>query len=154
MKDAWVFQINISDGGVPKLPFRSAEINELGIVGDRQRNEKVHGGPDRALCLFSLERIMALQADGNPIYPGSIGENLTLTGLDWNELVPGQRLRIGPDVVIEIVSYPSPCATIADSFAEGQLTKVSRDHNPGWSRLYARVLSPGNIRIGDRINYE
>ena len=151
MKDARLFQINISDGGVPKLAVQSAEVNELGIVGDRQRNEKVHGGPDRALCLFSLDRIMALQAEGHPIYPGSIGENLTIAGLNWDELVPGSRLQIGPEVVIEITSYTSPCKIIGDSFSNGEFTKVFQDQNPGWSRLYTRVLTPGKIRISDRV---
>lgn len=154
MSDAWVFQINISDGGVPKLAIPTGEVNEHGIVGDRQRNENTHGGPDRALCLFSLERITALQAEGHPIYPGSIGENLTITGLDWDGLVLGKRLRIGSDVVIEIASYTSPCKTIEASFRGGEFDRILQDRNPGWSRLYARVLSAGSIRVGDRVRLE
>lgn len=154
MSDAWVFQINISDGGVPKLAIPSGEVNELGIIGDRQRNDKAHGGPKRALCLFSLDRITALQSEGHPIYPGSIGENLTIAGLEWDELVPGKRLRVGSDVVIEITSYTTPCKTIRDSFAGGEFAKVLQEENPGWSRLYARVLSTGSIRVGDRVRFE
>ena len=37
-----------------------------------------HGGPERALCLFSLERILELQAEGHPIFPGAAGENITI----------------------------------------------------------------------------
>ena len=62
-----------------------------GLEGDRHRNRKLHGGPDRALCLFSLERIEALQAEGHPIEPGTLGENLTLA--DWTGRgPPGRRL--------------------------------------------------------------
>ncbi|MFN2109684.1 MAG: MOSC domain-containing protein, partial [Anaerolineae bacterium] len=82
MTQAMIFQINISHGGVPKLAVRSAEVTELGLVGDTHNNTKVHGGPTRALCLYSLERILALQAEGHPIFAGSTGENLTLAGLD------------------------------------------------------------------------
>ena len=83
-----IFQINISDGGVPKLPVGHAVIDFSGAQGDRQRNLKHHGGPDRALCLFSLERILALQQEGHAIVPGATGENLTVVGLDWNTARP------------------------------------------------------------------
>src|SRR4030067_3548339 len=94
----WIFQINTSNGGVPKFSRGLAEITFDGLVGDLQRNLDVHGGPERALCLYSLERILALQAEGHPIYPGSAGENLTLSGLDWSLVYPGVRLQLGSRV--------------------------------------------------------
>jgi MOSC domain-containing protein YiiM len=151
MNDAWIFQINWSNGGVPKYPVRNAEVHREGIVGDTQRHSDVHGGPDRALCLYSLERITKLQADGHPIFPGAIGENLTITGLAWEELHPGIRLRLGDTVVIEITDYTTPCSAIYESFAEGRFARVSEKINPGWSRLYARVITPGTIQVGDRV---
>jgi MOSC domain-containing protein YiiM len=151
MKNAWLFQINISDGGVPKYPVRKAEVNNLGIIGDHQRNQKNHGGPERALCLYSLDHIMSLQSKGHPIFPGSIGENLTLAGLDWDELVPGARFQIGSELITEIASFASPCEVIGESFSDSQFILTSQDHHPGWSRLYTRVLTPGNIQIGDTV---
>ena len=41
-------QINISDGGMPKLPVSEAYVTQSGVPGDRQRNTKFHAGPDRA----------------------------------------------------------------------------------------------------------
>lgn len=79
-----IASINRSDGGVPKLPVNSARITVNGVDTDRQADRVHHGGPDRAVCLYSLEHILMLQAEGNPIYPGSIGENLTLTGVPWD----------------------------------------------------------------------
>ena len=67
-----VYQINISNGGVPKWPVPSAWVTYLGIEGDRHRSPS-HGGPERALCLFSLEVIRLLQAEGHPIEPGAVG---------------------------------------------------------------------------------
>ena len=60
-----VVQISVSDGGVPKQPVATAHVTAAGIVGDRQRNLKYHGGPDRALCLWSLEVIKALQQENH-----------------------------------------------------------------------------------------
>ncbi len=74
-------QISVSDGGVPNRPVPEAKITVDGVSGDRQRSPKIHGGRDRAVCLFSLEVIEALRAEGHPIEPGCTGENVTLAGL-------------------------------------------------------------------------
>lgn len=146
-----VHQINASDGGLPKLPVMEAKITRQGVEGDRQRNLKVHGGPDRALCLFSLELIERLQDEGHPIDPGSAGENLTLAGLEWEPLAPGVQLAVGPDVRLEITSYCAPCELNACRFREGEFSRISQKKNPGWSRLYARVLQGGVVRPGDAV---
>ena len=56
-----VHQVNVSDGGVPKHPVFEAKISKEGVDGDRQRNLKVHGGPNRAVCLFSVDLIERMQ---------------------------------------------------------------------------------------------
>ena len=144
-----IVQISVSPGGVPKLPVEAAEVAELGIVGDGHADAEHHGGPERALCLFSLERIRALQAEGHPIAPGSTGENLTLEGIDWELVVPGARLRLGAHVLAEVTRYTTPCKTIRNSFAGGDFNRIHHAIHPGWSRVYARVLRGGVIRPGD-----
>lgn len=150
--NAHIFQLNISPGGVPKRSVPVAEVSTLGLVGDKQLDKVHHGGPERAVCLFSLEHILALQAEGNPIYPGSIGENVTVAGLDWGRLVPGTRLGMGEQVVLEITSYAAPCRNIAGSFAESRFGRVSQKSHPGWARTYARVLRTGSIAPGDPVH--
>jgi MOSC domain-containing protein YiiM len=146
-----IYQINASKGGVPKLPLPEAEINILGLVGDRQGTPEIHGGLERALCLYSLERITGLQEEGHPIYPGAVGENVTIAGLEWSMVVPGVRLHLGPEVIIEITSYTTPCNSIASVFTDSQYARISQSKHPGWSRVYARVLHPGSIRAGDEV---
>jgi MOSC domain-containing protein YiiM len=146
-----IFQINASDGGVPKTPLRSAEVNFLGLITDRHNDVVHHGGPEKALCLYSLELIRLLQAEGHPIFPGSTGENLTLTGLDWSLVEAGLRLRLGQSVTIEVTRYASPCQTIRDSFKGQAFERISWRTHPGWARAYAKVLTPGYIAIGDPV---
>ena len=100
--------------------------------------------------MYSLELIEALRAEGHPIAPGTIGENLTLAGFSWNEMRPGVRIEVG-EVVLELASYAAPCQIIAASFSDGRVVRVSEKVNPGWSRLYARVVKEGTLRIGDRV---
>lgn len=151
---AYIHQINASQGGVPKLPLEQGEVTLNGLVGDRQQHTHVHGGPEKALCLYSLERILALQAEGHPIFPGAVGENVTIAGLDWEKVVPGARLRLGEGVLIEVTRYTTPCSEIAGAFLDQQINRILQDKHPGWSRVYARVLQTGTILPGDRVCFE
>jgi MOSC domain-containing protein YiiM len=149
-----IHQISVSDGGVPKLPIPEARITTRGLAGDRQRSLTFHGGPDRAVCLFSLELIEALQAEGHPIKPGAAGENLTVAGLYWASLKPGDCLLVGETVRLEIMSYTVPCQHNARWFVRGDFKRISHKKHPGWSRLYAKVLAEGLVRVGDTVVVE
>jgi MOSC domain-containing protein YiiM len=145
-----VHQINTSKGGVPKLPVEHAVIGDRGVIGDEQADKVHHGHPDQALCLFSLEVIERFRSEGHPIDPGSAGENVTVSGIDWGEVVPGRRMTIGP-VEIEITHYATPCSKNARWFAEGRYNRMHESLHPGESRVYARVLAGGAIRSGDTV---
>jgi MOSC domain-containing protein YiiM len=150
-----IFQINASRGGVPKRPVPFAEVGELGLSIDKQTHTHVHGGPERALCLYALERIMALQSEGHPIYPGAVGENITLSGVDWDTCAKtGARLRLGREVLIELTQPAVPCNQIIGAFKDGDSTRISDRKHPGWARMYARVLNGGTIHIGDEVSIE
>jgi len=151
VREGRIFQLNLSNGGVPKLAAREAVLGPGGLEGDRQRDLRYHGGPERALCLYALERVLELQAEGHPIFPGSAGENLTVVGLDWSRLAPGARLALGDEALVEVTSYTAPCKKIAASFRGGEFKRISQKVHPGYSRLYARVLRPGRLAIGQTV---
>lgn len=124
------------------------EVTWGGVVGDRQATRRHHGRPWQALSLWSGEVIAALAAAGHPVTPGSAGENITLTGLDWSRVVPGARLRLGT-VCAEVSAYAIPCKQIAGSFADGRFARIHHRFGPV-SRVYATVLEPGSISLDDR----
>lgn len=132
------------------MAVHTAMLSSSGVEGDRQRNRRIHGGPDRAVCLYSLELIEALQGEGHPITPGSTGDNVTVSGLHWGSIEPGVRLRVG-GALLEVASFTVPCKTIRASFADGRFERISQKTNPGWSRVYARVLVAGAARPGDAV---
>jgi MOSC domain-containing protein YiiM len=146
-----IVQISVSPGGLPKTAVPAADVTRQGVEGDGHRDLEHHGGPDRAVCLFSLEQIRALQAEGHPVVPGALGENVTIEGVDWAGVVPGSRLMLGAQVQLEITRYTSPCLNIRPSFSHGDYSRVSEKRHPGWSRVYARVLAPGRIEAGDPV---
>jgi MOSC domain-containing protein YiiM len=146
-----IVQLSVSPGGVPKRGIASVRAGTLGLEGDAHRNTRHHGGPERALCLFAMEAIRALQREGHEVAPGVLGENVTVEGLDWGAVQPGRRLRLGTEVVVEITRFTSPCSNISAAFRDGDSSRVSEKRHPGWSRVYARVLAEGSLTTGDAV---
>ncbi len=146
--DGRVTGLQVSAGGVPKRPVARAMVYRNGMEGDRQAHRRFHGGPERALCLYSQDRLDALVAEGHPVEPGTLGENVTIAGLPWEEVRPGARLTLG-GVEAEVTAYAVPCKSIAYGFADGRMARVGEKANPGWSRVYVRILTEGMIAVGD-----
>lgn len=146
-----IFQLNISPGGVPKLPIREARVDRLGLVGDGHAHPKVHGGPERAVCVLSLELIHLLQAEGHPIWPGSTGENVTFTGLDHAALAPGVRLALGDEVIVQLTRATEPCKFIAGSFIGGEFRRIDHGKHPSHTRWYGSVEREGVVRVAQAI---
>ena len=71
--------------GIFKIPVSGPiVVGKLNLEGDGQADLSVHGGPDKAVYLYSWDNILhwkkALQRDD--LGPGSFGENLTVEGLE------------------------------------------------------------------------
>lgn len=147
----WIVQISVSPGGVPKTAVPAARVTSAGVAGDAHRDREHHGGPERAVCLFAIEAIEALRAEGHAVVPGALGENLTVQGLAWDAVIPGIQLLLGAEVRLQVTSYTSPCVNIASVFVDRDYARVSQRRHPGWSRVYARVLTEGTITTGDPV---
>ena len=157
---ARVAQVNVSKGGVPKLPIAEGEVTPLGLAGDQHAHPNIHGGPNKALLLVTAEGIEELRCAGYPLFAGALGENITTQGLDRRSVRVGQRYRIGPQVVIEIVKVRAPCDTL-NVYGAGTIQKAVYDaeikagdsSSPRWglSGFYASVVHTGTIRSGDAI---
>ncbi len=140
-----ILGIFVSNGGVPKLPIDSAQIDTDGIVGDACNNKKHHGGPMKAICVLENKLLLKLQSEGHPIKAGTTGENLLVEGY---ELEIGKVFEVG-EVILEVVSDATPCWKIADSFTEGNYDRMSHAKYPGDTRWYCKVLQTGKISISD-----
>ena len=148
-----VTHLAVSGGGVPKRGVDRVEVGWSGVDGDVQTDRRHHGRPFQALSLWSVDAIAALQREGHPIDVGLAGENVTVAGVDWPTLRPGTLVRLGT-VLGEISSYATPCAKNAGWFADGNFRRMDQREHAGWSRLYATVLRPGQIGLGDAIEIE
>ena len=138
-------QLNVSDGGMPKLPVPEARVTVNGVAGDRQRNTKFHGGLKRAVCLYSEELYQWLSdSHGINVAAGQFGENFTTRGLDLGALKPGDRLQVG-ESIIEITAVRVPCNQLRKWDADLPELIVGRS---GW---VARVIEEGVVHPGDAI---
>ena len=146
-----VLQVNVSAGGVPKRPVDRAWVGTFGLEGDAHRENTVHGGPHRAVCLFGIEVIERLQSEGHPIEPGGAGENLTTSGIEWSLLPIGTRARVGDQLELEVSSSTTPCATQVRNFSDGNFNRIRIELHPSDSRMYARVIREGEVKPGDPI---
>ncbi|MBL6884101.1 MAG: MOSC domain-containing protein [Candidatus Poseidoniaceae archaeon] len=139
-------------GGVPKPLVEELLVQLNGCVGDFQRDKKHHGGPNKAVCLFSLEVIRHLQENGHPIYPGSVGENILVEGVQWEKVGVGTVFHFA-EVILEVTSDAPPCKTIRESFTNGKFKEISVKVAPHLTRWYAKVLSEGSVKIGDTVEF-
>jgi MOSC domain-containing protein YiiM len=148
----FVVAVNTSPGGVPKRPMAGTTIRALGLDGDRQADREHHGGPYQAVCLYSIEAIERIAAEGHQAFPGAYGENLTLAGIDWGSVRGGDRLRIGDHgPVLQITDDATPCAKQARWFTEGHIARISILKYPEDVRWYASVVEEGPVAAGDTV---
>ena len=127
--------------GIPKLPQTEVLLGEdFGVEGDRHA-----GSRTRQVSLMEQEVLDALAAEGMPVGPGILGENLTVRGLRFSQLHPGDRLFVGPDAVLEVSEPRTPCKTLAP--VDPRLP----DAIQGRAGLLCRVIRGGIVKSGDRI---
>ena len=143
MDNPTLIAVNISEGGIPKLPLSRGRVTEAGLAGDGQAHAK-HTKPHRALSLLEVEIIEQLKSEGYDVSPGALGENLTVKGL-LGRVAAGDRLAFSGGVVIELSEARKPCFVL--DAVDPKLKEVTVGRL-GWM---ARVVIPGEVRPGETI---
>lgn len=139
----------------------------LGVEGDahagvtvrhRSRVARDPSQPNlRQVHLMHAELHAELQAKGFSVAAGTLGENITTSGLAILELPTGTRLRLGEAALVEITGLRNPCAQL-DALQPGLTAAVlDRDVEGRLIRkagVMAIVLAGGIVRPGDGIAVE
>jgi MOSC domain-containing protein YiiM len=120
------------------------EFEEVWALENKGFKDCIHGrtGSTRQVLVMDLE---TLEEFG--IAPGRARENVTTRGIALGDLRLGQRLRVG-EALVEVTKPCTPCHQM-DEIREG-LQEAIR----GRRGLLCRVVEPGRIRRGDRIEIE
>lgn len=129
--------------GVAKSPVDSAVfLKDWGIEGD------AHAGHwHRQVSLLGADKIRAFNRQGAGVNPGDFGENLVVEGIGLSQLPVGTLLRCG-EVVLEITQIGKDCHSHCQIYQRMGECIMPREG------VFARVLSPGVIRVGDQMEVE
>jgi MOSC domain-containing protein YiiM len=121
----------------------------VNLVGDDQADRSVHGGPDRALYAYAAEDLEWWSATlGRALGPGSMGENLTTSGIDVTGATIGERWRIGT-LTLEVTAPRVPCFKLGIRMGDARFPqRFARAGRPG---AYLRIVEHGDIAAGDPI---
>jgi MOSC domain-containing protein YiiM len=136
--------------GIYKTPAEGPRYAAVdGFEDDQQADRVHHGGPDKALCCYSVEHYAALGSRiGRAVTFGVVGENLSMAGLTEEAVCIGDAFEVG-EAVVQISQPREPCWKLARKLEDPNLVKWVREH--GCTGYYVRVLRPGNIRTGDEV---
>ena len=136
-----IISLNISPGGIPKLPVAQVRVTTDCQEGDGRAHAK-HISPDRAISLIDDEILQQLRDEGYAVTPGAMGENLTVRNLHVQRLSPGARLRIDGGVVIELVEPRKPCFVLDAIHPDLKAAVADR------CGYLAKVITEGTIYSG------
>jgi MOSC domain-containing protein YiiM len=129
-------------------------VHPLGIEGDEQADPSVHGGIGKAVYAYPIEhyafwqtvRAQARVALWDAVLPpGSMGENLTLSGLLETQAWVGDVLRF-PDCELAIHEPRFPCFKFNAAMGFNQAAKLMWSN--AWCGFYLAVRVPGTIEAG------
>lgn len=126
-------------GEVKKPVAWAMFVAEHGIEGD------AHAGSGRQVSLLASESVDKMRGRGVDLVPGIFAENLLVQGLNLGCLKVGDRLKVGPSVVLEITQIGKEChqgCAIRQQVGDCVMPREG---------LFARVVEGGEVRNGDEI---
>lgn len=127
-------------------------VRGVNVEGDEQADPSVHGGPDQAVYAYAREDYEWWEGElGQPLAPGTFGENLTTAGLDVSEAQVGERWRIGR-LVLEVMSPRLPCWKLGQRLGDQRFVK--RFGEAGRFGAYLRIVEEGDVAAGDEVQVD
>ena len=125
------------------------EVAGVNLAGDDQADRRVHGGPYMAVYAYSIEDYeWWAEQLGEPLAPGTFGENLTLRGVDLHRCAVGGRWQVG-SAILRVTQPRFPCfklgvrmgnAAFVDLFSEARRFGT-----------YFAIEQPGTVAAADAV---
>lgn len=126
--------------GTPKRPVEAVRlVPDHGIEGD------AHAGDwHRQVSLLAAEEVAPWRERLPELGPGDFAENILLSGVDFEALGLGSRLRLGEEAEVEVTQIGKECrghrCTVFERLGDCLMPRRG---------LFARVLRGGVVRVGD-----
>lgn len=136
--------------GICKNPVsEELSLRKTGFEGDGVADLKHHGGPDKAVCVYSMdhypywEGILGIKLDY-----AAFGENLTVLNLNEDNVCIGDIFRMGT-ALVQVSQPRQPCKTLAARYGRNDMVKLVVDC--GYTGFYFRVLEEGTVKVNSSI---
>lgn len=115
----------------------------VGVVGDRYKS---HGARTRQVTLIGAEDLAAIAGfmGLERVDPEQLRRNVVVSGINLLAL-KGRRFRLG-GALLEHTGECHPCSRLEETIGPGGYNAVR-----GHGGITARVLEPGEVRLGDEV---
>ena len=137
--------------GIYKNPIAGrVALSSTNLAGDGQADLTVHGGPDKAVCVYSADHypFWREQLGVADCGPGWFGENFSVEGHGEKDVAVGDTYQIGT-AVVQISQPRAPCSKLGRRWNRLDMPKlVLQSGRTGW---YLRVLESGDVECGDTL---
>ena len=140
--------------GIYKEPVAGrVMLRQLNLDGDSQADLSVHGGEHMAAYVYPHEHYpyWAQKLQREDFAYGQFGENFTVEGLLEDEVCIGDAYRIG-QALVEVTQPRAPCFKLEHKMGVHGFIKTFQESRR--TGFYLRVLEPGEVGAGDRIQLE
>jgi MOSC domain-containing protein YiiM len=129
-----------------KKGTRKTRIEETELIADHGLEGDAHAGPwHRQVSFLSSESIQKARDKGLDVTFGDFAENIATSGIDWQKVPIGTKLRVGDSALVEITQIGKECHNRCAIYYMAGDCIMPREG------IFARVLEGGKIRCGDAI---
>ncbi len=126
---------------------RKSLVDEALLIEDHGVEGDAHAGPwHRQVSFLAAESIEKARDQGLDVTFGDFAENIATSGIDWQEMPVGTRVRLGDTALVEIAQIGKECHNrCAIYYMAGDCIMPKEG-------IFARVLKGGKIQSGDEIH--
>lgn len=128
--------------GTRKVPVEQTYLlQNHGVEGD------AHAGPwHRQVSFLAAESIENARKQGLDVTFGDFAENIATSGIDWEKVTIGTRVKLGESAVVEITQIGKECHNRCAIYYLAGDCIMPREG------IFARVLEGGKIYCGDTVS--
>jgi len=131
-----------------KKGTRKTQVQETELIADHGLDGDAHAGPwHRQVSFLSSESIQNARERGLDVTFGDFAENIATSGIDWQKIPIGTRLKMGDKAIVEITQIGKECHNKCAIYYLAGDCIMPREG------IFARVLDGGKIRCGDLITF-
>ncbi|WP_028400782.1 MOSC domain-containing protein [Ectobacillus panaciterrae] len=130
--------------GICKEAVEEVFLSKAGFHGDDVAHKQFHGGPDRAVCIYSHEHYTLWENEFGVQFPdAALGENLTVTHMLEKDVCIGNTYQVG-EAIIQVTQGRIPCNTISRRVGIPEI--LGKIVETGYTGYLCRVLKEGYVR--------